>query len=267
MVACMECPSCQAEIDADSAICPHCDAIVDASAFDDSPRPSKPAPAKRPGTKSGVKPVARKAGVKKPAGTRPKRPAPQAPPPSPKAGDWRSRVDPEDWNQMPASQREPEKFEADPALDPDDLIGGFKQFVLNLSAGDKLVLFGSIGTVLSCFFPWKETVNDGDVIGLGGPGLVTFFMSCATMTVLTLRVNKSLNVNELLLWAAQLGTLSLGVLFALVSIVQSWDPRLARAIEGNQDVWFSKPSFGVFLAVLSGALTGFGTVLGLKAKA
>jgi hypothetical protein len=269
----MQCPSCNEEIDDGVAICPHCDAVVDPSAFDDSPRPSKPAAPKRPATKSGVKPVAKKplSGAKKSV-ARPKRPAPKPEAAEPlakagnAAGDWRSKVDPEDWNQMPASQREPAQFQADKGIDPDDFIGGIRLFVDSLSAGDKLAFFGAVATLLSCFFPWKETVADGDVLGLGGPGLVTFLMGCLTLVVLTLRVNKTLKVNELLLWAAQLGTLSLGVLWALVSITQSWDPTLARSMEGNQEVWVSKPSFGVILAVLSGGLTGFGTVLGLKGE-
>lgn len=268
----MQCPSCNAEIDDDAAICPECDAIVDPSAFDDSPRPSKPAAPKRPATKSGVKAVAKKPGApKKPSGVRPKKPAPREEPDEERksgnaAGDWRSRVDPSEWNQMPAAQREPEKFQADKGIDPDDFITGIRVFVYGLSAGDKLAFFGAVATLFSCFFPWKETVLDGDVLGLAGPGLVTFLMACGTLVVLTLRVNKTLKVNELLLWAAQLGTLSMGVLWALVSIKQSWDPTLARAIEGNQEVWASKPSFGVILAVLAGGLTGFGTVLGLKGK-
>jgi len=256
----MQCPSCNEEIDDGLAICPHCDAVVDPSAFDDSPRPSKPAAPKKPAPKA-VKPVAKKP-LKKPA----PRPAPESSKREPEAknaaGDWRSRVDPNEWNQM--SQKEPEKFQADKAIDADDFITNLRFFVDALSAGDKLAFFGAVATVISCFFPWKETVMDGDVLGLAGPGLVTFLMACLTLVALTLRVNKTLKVNELLLWAAQLGTLSMGIIWALVSIKQSWDPTLARAVEGNQEVWVSKPSFGVILAVLAGGLTGFGTVLGLK---
>lgn len=267
----MQCPSCNETIDDGVAVCPHCDAIVDPSAFDDSPRPSKPAAPRRPATKSGAKPVSRKPapGAKRPPSARPKRPTPK---PEPKAaenaaGDWRSRVDPEEWNQMPAAQRgEPEKFQADKGIDPDDFLSGMRLFVESLSTGDKLAFFGAVATVLSCFFPWKETVSEGDVLGLAGPGLVTFLMACGTLVSLTVRVNRSLKVNELLLWAAQLGSLSMGILWAVVSITQSWDPTLARAVEGNQEVWVSKPSFGVILAVLAGGLTGVGTVLGLKGK-
>lgn len=272
----MQCPSCSEEIDDGVAICPQCDAVVDPSAFDDSPRPSKPAAPKRPATRSGVKAVAKKpvSGVKKAAVK--KKPAPRVAAaddtgettgPSSAAGDWRSRVDPEDWKQDEMANRPPPPgFQPDKAIDADDFIGGLRQFVDSLSAGDKLSFFGAVATILSCFFPWKETVSEGDVLGLAGPGLVTFMMACLTLVVLTLRVNKTLKVNELLLWAAQLGTLSMGVLWAVVSITQSWNPTLARAVEGNQEVWVSKPSFGVILAVLAGALTGFGTVLGLKGK-
>ena len=119
----MQCPSCNEEIDDGVANCPQCDAVVDPSAFDDSPRPSKPAAPRRPATKSGVKPVAKRpvSGAKKSV-AKPKRPAPKPDAEEPlakagnAAGDWRSKVDPEDWNQMPASQREPAKFEADKGI-------------------------------------------------------------------------------------------------------------------------------------------------------
>jgi hypothetical protein len=91
-------------------------------------------------------------------------------------------------------------------------------------------------------------------------------MACISLTSLVLRVNRSFKLNELLLWAGQLGALFIGVIWALISIVQSWNPTLARAVEGNQEVWASKPSFGVILAILSAGLTGFGTVLGLKGR-
>ncbi len=261
----MQCPSCNEEIDDDAAICVHCDAVVDPSAFDASPRPSKPAapkkPAPRPATKTGAKPAVKK---KKPAA-----PAPAKGESKSAAGDWKSRVAAEDWNQMPGGAGNappPQGFQPDKGIDADDFISSLRMFVDALNAGDKLAFFGCVATIISCFFPWKETVMDGDVLGLGGPGLVTFLMACLTLVALTLRVNKSLKVNELLLWAAQLGTLSMGIIWALVSIKQSWDPTLARAVEGNQEVWVSKPSFGVILAVLAGALTGLGTVLGLKGK-
>jgi hypothetical protein len=267
MVARMQCPSCHEELDDGVAVCPHCDTVVDPSAFDDSPRPSKPAAAKRSVVKRGVKPVSKKpsAGPKKSA-VKPLADRPLTKPGS-AAGDWRSKVDPEDWNRKPPLQHESSPFQPDKGIDPEDFIGGIRLFVESLSSGDKLAFFGAVATLLSCFFPWRETVTDGDVLGLAGPGLVTFLMACLTLVALTLRVNKTLKVNELLLWASQLGTLSMGVLWALVSITQSWDPTLARSMEGNQEVWVSKPSFGVILAILAGALTGFGTVVGLKEKA
>lgn len=261
----MQCPSCSETIDDDAAICEHCDAVVDPSAFDDSPRPSKPA-AKRP----PKAPVKRKPAGKRPVGTKPKRvpreaPAEAAAPrdESP-AGDWRSRVDAEDWNQMPGGQA-PEVFTPDKGIDPDDFIGGVRLFVESLSIGDKLALFGAAGTIVACFFPWRETIAEGDVLGLLGPGIVTFLMAVGTITALTLRANRSMK-NELLLWAAQLGTIAFGVLWAFIAIQQSWNPTLARAVEGNQEVWVSKPGFGVILAVLTGGVSALGSVLGLKGK-
>ncbi|MCU0695800.1 MAG: hypothetical protein MUC96_04625 [Myxococcaceae bacterium] len=273
----MQCPSCNEEIDDGAVVCPHCEAVVDLNAIDDAPRPSKPAASRRPATKSSGRPVARRtatgsgsaAAVKKPVK---KRPAPR-PAPDPKdtdegtgnaAGDWRSRVDPEAWNEMPASQKE--AFTPDKAVDAEDFIGGFKQFVAVLNPGDKLAFFGALTVVLSCFFPWKETVTEGEVLGLVGPGLVTFLMAVLVVTFMVVRVNKATKVNELLIWAGQLGAVTLGALWTFATIINSIDRTLARALEGNQEVWVSKPGFGAILAVFALGLTGFGTVLGLKGK-
>lgn len=271
----MQCPSCNEEIDDGAVVCPHCDAVVDLSAIDDAPRPSKPAPPRRTATKSQGKPVARRTAsgsatpgpAKKPVK---KRPAPKAPPQDTDegtgnaAGDWRSRVDPEAWNEMPASQKE--EFKPDRAVDADDFLGGLKQFIAVLNPGDKLAFFGALTVVLSCFFPWKETVTEGEVLGLVGPGVVTFLMAVLVITFMVVRVNKATKVNELLIWAGQLGALTLGALWTFATIINSIDRTLARSMEGNQEVWVSKPGFGAILAVFALGLTGFGTVLGLKGK-
>jgi hypothetical protein len=274
----MQCPSCNEEIDDGVAVCPHCDAVVDPSAFDDAPRPSKPAPPRRTATKSGARPVARRTapgtgsgtGAKKSVKKRP--PAPrQTPPPEDTdekagnaAGDWRSRVDPEAWNEMPASQKQ--AFTPDKGVDADDLLGGLKLFVAALGPGDKLAFFGAVTVMFSCFFPWKETVTEGEVLGLVGPGVLTFLLAVVLIAFMVVRVNKATKVNELMLWAGQLGALSMGALWTVATIIGSIDRTLARALEGNQEVWVSKPGFGAILAVFALGLTGFGTILGLKGK-
>ena len=53
----MKCPNCQVELKATAVVCTECDAVVDPSAFDDSPRPASK-DARRPrkaNSKSGVK--------------------------------------------------------------------------------------------------------------------------------------------------------------------------------------------------------------------
>lgn len=264
----MLCPSCSEPVDDGVAVCPHCDAIVDPSAFDDSPRPSKPA-AKRPTAAKTTRPAAKKPGAKRPAGAKPKRPKPAAAAePATGAGDWRSRIDASEWNQNEdgSTSPAPEPFAPDRGVDADDFLTGMRLFVTGLSTGDKLTFFGAVAGIVACFFPWRESIAEGDVLGLTGPGLVTFLMATGTLVALVLRVNRSVKVNELLLWAGQLGSLTLGVLFAFVAIYQSWNPTLARAIEGNQEVWVSKPGFGALVAVVAGAVAALGTVLGLQAK-
>ena len=254
-------------------MCPHCEAVVDPSAIDDAPRPSRSATPRRatsrgPPPASGRKPAPQSGAPRKRLKKRPTpraaRPAGAEAPVGNAAGDWRSRVDPEAWNEMPAAEKE--AFTPDRAVDADDFLAGLKLFVAGLNAGDKLAFFGAVTVMLACFFPWKETVTEGEVLGLMGPGLVTFLMAVLVITFVVVRVNKATKVNELLLWAGQLGSLSLGALSTLVTIVSSIDRTIARATEGNQDVWVSKPGFGAILAVFALGLTGFGTVVGLKGK-
>lgn len=282
----MKCPNCNSTVADDAAVCPKCDRVLDPSLLDasppeddgdvetTSPRPQMRAGAPaRPATKPGVKKVAKKPGAPgKPAAKKPGAPSgarrmPDAPPPvkretKPKE-DWRKSVSEEDWNQMPQGPKK--EFVPDKAMDPDDVLGDAKSFIFELSIADKLAFFGTVAMFIACFFPWKETVSEGEVLGLTSGGIVVFGLSGVAAAMMVIRVRKIFpKMNPLFPWIAQLGAVGFGMLWCLVYVKASWDSTLARSPIGNYEVWVSKPAFGVIFAFLSGAVAGLGTLFGLK---
>lgn len=283
----MKCPNCNATVADDAAVCPKCDTVLDPSLLDAAPpeeddgEPTGPRPqmrqGARPATKPGVKKVASKPGrpgtpgagkpvAKKPAGERKSR-MPEAPPPvkretKPK-DDWRASVSQEDWNQMPQGKKQ--EFVPDKAMDPEDVLADAKSFIFELSIADKLAFFGIVAMFIACFFPWKETVADGEVLGLTSGGIVVFGLSGVAAAMMVIRVRKIFaKMNPLFPWIVQLGSVGFGLLWCLVYVKSSWDSTLARSPIGNYEVWVSKPAFGVIFAFLAGAVAGIGTVFGLK---
>lgn len=274
----MQCPSCDNEVADDAAVCPNCDAVLDASLFDVAPPdenapPPPKKPAGRPLTK-GVKKVAprpataAKPGVKKkPTGARPavkKKPVEEdyEPPPAKKA-DWRDELSEADWQEN--AGRAPEKFVVDRTLDPDDAMVATKRYIFELSLADKLALFGTGVMVLATFFPWKETVAEGDVLGVFSSGILVTIFGSAALAGIIIRTRKAMpNLNPLLPWMAQLGAVGLSGVWCLVYMKLSWDSTLAQSTIGNYQQWVSKPSFGLILALLSAITSIVGTIFGLK---
>ncbi len=267
----MECPSCQAEVPDGVAVCPQCDAVVDPSLFDLKPGPSKPSK----GGRGGARKVIRKGGT----GRRPKiSPAMKAQTlDDTKArpvdeNDWRSKLSPEDYQAPPAKpsasvgdedtniNRKPR----DKNLD-EEFFGDAKSFMSGLSTPDKVAFFGGAGMVVSCFFPWAETLADGEVLGLLSQGALTFLLGIVVMTTITVRTRHTFpKLNPLFIWVAQLGAASFSVLWVLVCIKLSWDPTLARALVGNEEIWVSKPGMGAFFGLMMAVVGTLGTALGLK---
>ncbi len=270
----MMCPSCNNDVADDAAVCPHCDAVLDPSLLDASP-PDDDAPAPpprrpaRPATKpGGARKVAAKPGApkKRPPGARP---APKrrsddddAPPPSQKP-DWRAQLSEADWKEN--AGRAPEAFVVDRQLDPEDAMSQTKKYLLELPMADKLALFGVSVMVLATFFPWKETVADGDVLGVFSSGILVTLLGAMAITGIIVRTRKtSPTLNPLLPWIAQLGCVGFSGLWCLVYLKLSWDPTLANSQVGNYEVWVSKPSFGLILALLAAITSIVGTIFGLR---
>lgn len=272
----MKCPSCNATVADDAAVCPKCDAVLDPSLLDAAPpesddddAPARPAP--RPASRPATRPGAKKVVKRPPSGKRPAAKTGGARSRMPEApsrverkeqSDWRSQVSQEDWDEM--QQKDREKFVADKGLDPDDVFNDARGFFALLSTPDKLAFFGTGAMLLATFFPWKETVTDGEVLGLLSAGIVVTLLSSLALVAMVLRVKKSFSVNPLLPWIVQLAATGFGALWCLVYVKTSWDSTLVRSPIGNFDMWASKPSFGVIFAFMAGVVGGLGTLVGLK---
>jgi amino acid transporter len=151
------------------------------------------------------------------------------------------------------------------ALDPDDVLLGAREFLLGLSPADKLTFLGASTMFLACFFPWKETEREGQVLGLMSLGVVVFLLSLGALALVVLRSRRhDRRANPLGFWVLQLGAIGAALLVCVVDAVASHDNTLVPAPLGHVEVWVSRPTFGVVLAFLAGLVAGLGTLLGLR---
>lgn len=272
----MECPGCQAQIDDAAVVCPHCEAVVDPSLLnaappeqdgDDTGRQEPLKPKSQPKVRRVVKRADGSAAKATGAKSAPKRAGtarmPEAPPAGekPKRDDWRQSVAAEDWG---PDRGAPVAAPRQKTLDADDYLGHIKQFVTGLTLADKIGFFGALATLVACFLPWKDSVTEGDVLGVGSAGFLVALTSLAGMMGVIMRSQQSVKVNAMLLWVLQLGSAGFGMLWCFICIRLAWDSTQVHAAIGNEMVWASKPAFGVYIAILTGAATIVGTVLGLK---
>jgi hypothetical protein len=272
----------------DAAVCPKCDTVLDASLFsnappvrDDDPEDAAPPPpknpAKRPVTSGTGKPVggrkpspnvasAPKAG---PGGQPGKRRMPDAPVREVREKrdtDWRSKIDPNEWKEN-APPPPPPQGPAYQAVDPEDLMGSVKSFMIDLTTADKIAFFGTLAAILACFFPWKDSITEGEVLGLMSLGAAVFLMCVVILGSIVIRVRGSFpNLNNLVPWLIQFGGACFCIVWCLVYVKISWDSTMARSPIGNFERWVSRPEAGVFIALITSVVTLGGTVLGLKEK-
>ena len=268
----MKCTSCRKTVDDDAAVCPYCDAVLDPSLLDASPpeEDEAPPPPRRPAPKPGVKKVGTKpatAAVKKPAAPVKKAKAVQEwedqQAADEKAKDWRSQISEEDWKENQG--KAPEKFVANKALDPELAMGATKQYLMDLALADKLALAGTSLLLISTFFPWRETVAEGDVLGIMSSGILVTILSAMAVAGIIIRTRKTMpNLNPLLPWVAQLGCVGVAAVGCLVYMKLSWDSTEAMSTVGNYKVWVSKPAIGLIIGLLAGITSLVGTIFGLK---
>lgn len=298
----MNCPQCGTNVADGTSICPKCDYILDASFLSADPpaEPSeaKPAPSTRPrpARATGGNPALRKSmpgrpGVKRPTtGGRPAAArassggaAPAAkndptvvksleeieaeraarasrPPPRPAPAPARSYSDDEpsisNGTASGISMVAPEAAFADA-----------KAFIGDLKTSDKLAFIGAAVTILVCFFPWKETATEGEILGLMSLGFAAFIANLLGMGAVFVRVNRAMpRLHPVVPWLVQLGSFCFGIVWCLVYMKLASDDRQVQALFGNETVAISKPAFGVFIALLMQIVALAGTLMGLKEK-
>lgn len=243
--------------------------LLDASPPDEDEAPPPPRrPATRPGVKKvaprpGARPAAKKPAVKKPAPRPREEEDEDALPTAQKKHDWRDDVSEEDWKA--SAGREPEKFVADKTLNADDAMVKAKQYLWALPLADKIALGGTSVLLLATFLPWKETVQEGDVLGVFSSGVLVTLLAAGALAGIFVRTLKTMpSLNPLLPWAAQLGCVGLSGIWALLYMKLAWDSTLVQSTIGNERVWASKPVFGLFLAIMAAIVSIVGTIFGLK---
>jgi hypothetical protein len=257
----MRCPTCKAEVPASAAICAHCDHILDPASFDAEARP--PAAPKASGPRAG-----QGAGNTSNRAARPAK-AKRLPPSQPVApqskGDWRAALSKEDWEQDELGSTKPPPEPVLRPMDVDATLRDWRDFIFAMGTADKIAFFGIIGMLLACFFPWRETVREGEVLGVASRGFLVFLLAAVAQASIVVRVRKLFPKRPvIMLWAVQLGAIGVAELVSLILLVTSFNSKLVVARFGNEMVWASKPSFGVILAIAAGAVAAFGTVIGLK---
>ena len=179
------------------------------------------------------------------------------------ANDWRTQISEEDWKENQGKEKE--KFVPTKAMDPELAMGETKRYLWELALADKLALFGTSLLVIATFFPWKETVAEGDVLGIMSSGVLVTLLGSAAVAGIIIRTRKTMpTLNPLLPWVAQLGCVGASAIWCLVYMKLSWDSTPAMSSVGNYEVWVSKPSLGLIIAVLASITSIVGTIFGLK---
>lgn len=293
----MRCPSCQAQVPAGTVICPKCDHILDASAFDAEPpsqtgdsevseitqapkgKPaasartaSRPATARKPAAAASAGTGTRRpTTASKPAGKpAPRRTAMPEAPPRRAATPPEQRAAQEDWRWKPDPNEAPRGGRTNSGIamvDPEDALADVKNFVAALSSADKIAFVGALGTLLSCFLPWKDTITEGEVLGLMSLGAAVAAISLLIVTAIVVRVRSVMpRLPAFAPWLVQFGGACFCVVWCLVCVKLALDTTLARSPIGNFERMVSSPSAGVFIAILTSLVTLGGTLMGLREK-
>ncbi|WP_257462409.1 hypothetical protein [Archangium lipolyticum] len=199
-------------------------------------------------------------------GTAAPRPAGGAARPAPpRRQPQQTELDPADINYVPP--RDTSNTGTGQIVAPEQVIEDFRDFVGVLGLADKIAFAGGCVVILSAFLPWKETAEDGEILGLMSLGLMAVLAAAGILGSIAVRVRRLLpNLNVLIPWLAQLGLSVFSVLWCIIFMKLSYDATEVPSPIGNATIMNSSPSMGVFLGML-GALTGLaGTLLGLKEK-
>lgn len=266
----------------DEAICPRCDYIIDASFLSDevaapAPAPRRTAPPPGAPRRTGARPSAGGAGPgaprRRPTGARPSpRPPVRQEPAASRFGSAEYDPDLDDPQDDPVS-RPVSYAHAGPRsktgtfTPPDEALREVGAFFKQLGMSDQLAFFGALTIAISCFFPWKSTLEDGDVLGILSLGVVAFITSGVLMGAVTIRVQRFMpRLHPLIPWLVQLASAAFTTLWILIYMRLAWDSTEVPSPIGNYTMMRSSPSFGAWVALIGAGVSLTGTLLGLREK-
>ncbi len=283
----MDCPGCHAQVADGTAICPHCDHIIDDSFLAGTgveeaepeleattePTPVGPAPRRSPRESRDDATVRKRAPIRSQVRVEPVRsraPARRAPAPQPEA-EAEPHTDPVQEVNVPAPR--PRAYAAASSDDelgfdaPEKVLGEIRTFFGQLSFTNRLSFAGSALLLFSCFLPWKDTRAEDEVLGFLSLGFACFLGAIVALAALVVRVRgTAMKINPLVPWFAQLGALLFCSGWELFYIRTAWDGRRMLAIAGNYERMVSYPTYGVFLALTCTLVALAGTLMGLRER-
>jgi hypothetical protein len=178
-----------------------------------------------------------------------------------------TELDPSDVNYVPPRPAPSSVHTTGQIMAPEELAADLKDFLGDLGRSDKIVFFSAVAVVLSAFTPWKETAEDGDILGLMSLGIIAILGALGIVSVLAVRVRRIMpRLNVLVPWMAQLGLSIACVLWCLIFMKLSTDNTEVPSAVGREIIYSSSPSFGAVLALLGSLGCLAGTLLGIKEK-
>lgn len=245
----MRCPNCGEQIEEGTAICEHCDYIIDKSFLGDDFTDVEPEPTTErgppPRPRSGRRPPPRA----HQDSTEPERPSAR-----------RSAQDtPVDSSTAPPAENlslEASRVTDDVQNTLKKIWGGFQR----LTFPDKLSVGGAAGMFLFSFFPWVSVSGVGAVIGFEVGGWFITVLVAATVTLVFMRQNEHWRDKEKYILYVQTGIAAIAVLFTLTkmfSLGKTAPFPVSRGIPGAATASVGAGLFLCFLcsvAVLGGAL-------------
>jgi hypothetical protein len=150
---------------------------------------------------------------------------------------------------------------------PEEIIADTRAFVGELSHSDKITFASACLVILSCFLPWKETARDGEILGLMSTGVGALLGAALVISTIFVRKRNTMpKVSPSAIWMTQLGVSFFCILYTVVFIKAAFDTTRVQSQLGNEMVWNSSPSFGVFLGLLGALGALVGSVMGLRER-
>ncbi|HET9452411.1 MAG TPA: hypothetical protein VFO83_16090 [Aggregicoccus sp.] len=150
-------------------------------------------------------------------------------------------------------------------IDPAELFARARAFARERTRSDRVALGGLGLLLLSCFLPWKQTAQEGDVIGLMSLGVPCFASALLCLGALYARVRAALpRLPAHGAWLLQLAAALFGVFWCAVYLRLASDSSTVPSALGSYAVVRSAPAFGLFLALLGGLAALGGTLLALR---